>query len=90
MEGVAHEFRQLRHRVVAVAILVAGAFRGDETTQRDNPRGSFSGDQKVYVSDIQRAYRDFGWRPQVSKEEGIQRLHEWVVAHQELFKGDAN
>jgi CDP-paratose 2-epimerase len=44
------------------------------------------GDQKVYVSDIRRAYQDFGWKPQVTKEEGIQKLYEWIVANQRLFE----
>lgn len=43
------------------------------------------GDQPVYVSDIHRARKDFGWSPQVSKEEGIRRLLEWVRANKEMF-----
>ena len=36
------------------------------------------GDQKVYISDIRKAERDFGWRPQVGVEEGVERLWRWV------------
>ena len=36
------------------------------------------GDQKVYVSDIGRAAREFGWRPRVSVEEGLERLLRWA------------
>ncbi len=36
------------------------------------------GDQKVYVSDISRAARELGWRPKVSKTEGLRRLVEWA------------
>jgi len=35
-------------------------------------------DQKVYISNTSRARRDFGWEPEVSKEEGIRRLREWM------------
>ncbi|HEY3118960.1 MAG TPA: NAD-dependent epimerase/dehydratase family protein [Chloroflexota bacterium] len=43
------------------------------------------GDQKVFVSDVRKAQRDFGWRPEVEVEEGIGRLAEWVKTHQDLF-----
>ncbi len=35
-------------------------------------------DQKVYISNTQKARGEFGWEPKVSKEEGIRRLHEWM------------
>jgi CDP-paratose 2-epimerase len=44
------------------------------------------GDQPIYISDIRKAGRDLGWRPQVGVEEGIRRLYEWVVANRELFE----
>jgi CDP-paratose 2-epimerase len=44
------------------------------------------GDQRVYVSDIRKAKRELGWQPRVGVEEGIQRLHDWVVANQHLFE----
>lgn len=43
------------------------------------------GDQKVYVSDIRKASRDFGWEPEVAVGQGVQRLFEWVKDHRELF-----
>jgi CDP-paratose 2-epimerase len=43
-------------------------------------------DQKVYISDIARAKRDFGWEPKVSPEEGVRRVHEWVTENPGLFK----
>jgi len=43
------------------------------------------GDQPVYVSDIRKAERELGWRPQVPKAEGIGRLWNWVDAQPELF-----
>ena len=36
------------------------------------------GDQPVYVSDIQKADDEFGWRPQVDWTEGVGKLVEWV------------
>ena len=35
-------------------------------------------DQKVYISNTQKAKGEFGWEPKVSKEEGIRRLYEWM------------
>ena len=43
------------------------------------------GDQPVYISDIRRAAADFGWQPQVAKDEGVRRLLEWVRANDSLF-----
>jgi CDP-paratose 2-epimerase len=36
------------------------------------------GDQRYYVSDTRRFQEDTGWRAQVSAEEGIERLYEWL------------
>ena len=36
------------------------------------------GDQKVFISNIDKAYRDFGWKPQVSVEAGMKLLYEWL------------
>lgn len=44
-----------------------------------------SGDQKVYISDIRKAKQDFDWMPQISKEQGIKRLLDWVLKNKELF-----
>lgn len=35
------------------------------------------GDQRVYISDIRRAYQEFSWQPQVAPEEGIRHLVAW-------------
>ncbi|MBA3943695.1 MAG: GDP-mannose 4,6-dehydratase [Herpetosiphonaceae bacterium] len=43
------------------------------------------GDQPVYVSDIAKAERELGWRPQVGVEEGISRLVQWVQSNQQMF-----
>ena len=43
------------------------------------------GDQKIYVSDISKAQKLLGWKPKVSKQEGIGRLIEWVQENKEIF-----
>jgi CDP-paratose 2-epimerase len=43
------------------------------------------GDQLVYVSDVGKAQRDLGWRPEVDVEQGIRQLYDWVVANKHLF-----
>jgi CDP-paratose 2-epimerase len=40
------------------------------------------GDQPVFVSNIQKAQRDFGWTPRVGIEEGVERLIQWVGGYQ--------
>jgi CDP-paratose 2-epimerase len=44
------------------------------------------GDQPLYISDISKAHRDFGWRPEIGVQEGIRSLFDWVAAHLELFR----
>ena len=43
------------------------------------------GDQRVYVSNIQKAERVLGWKPKVGVREGIEKLVAWVSANKELF-----
>lgn len=43
------------------------------------------GDQPVYISDIQKAKRDFGWQPSISRQEGVSRLLDWVKANETMF-----
>ncbi len=44
------------------------------------------GDQRIYVSDIRKAQRDFGWQPKVGVEDGIRRITEWVLENRDLFE----
>lgn len=46
------------------------------------------GDQKIYISDITSAKRDFGWKPKVSVQEGIEKLYSWAKENVELFKNE--
>lgn len=43
------------------------------------------GDQRVYVSDIRKAAREFGWTPQVPPVEGLNRMWDWIYTHRSLF-----
>jgi CDP-paratose 2-epimerase len=44
------------------------------------------GDQPVFVCDISKAKRDFGWEPKVNVREGIRKLYAWVADNLELFQ----
>lgn len=50
------------------------------------------GDQKIYVSDIRKAFRDFGWQPRFNLEKGIGRTFGWIEGHihllQEIYKNE--
>ncbi|MGE4356997.1 MAG: GDP-mannose 4,6-dehydratase [Candidatus Omnitrophota bacterium] len=54
------------------------------------PRVSFSdwrpSDQKVYISDITRVSKALKWKPEVSPEEGIEKLISWVKKNLRYFK----
>jgi len=43
------------------------------------------GDQKMYISDISKAKRELGWRPEISVEEGIEALVQWATSNVALF-----
>lgn len=43
------------------------------------------GDQPVYISDIRKAQKDFGWEPKTSPKEGIRLLFHWIKENRELF-----
>ena len=44
-----------------------------------------SGDQRVFIADINKAKQDFGWEPEIDVETGIQKLFDWVRSNQNLF-----
>lgn len=43
------------------------------------------GDQRVFIADIGKANRDFGWVPEIDVETGIRKLFDWVRANKDLF-----
>lgn len=44
------------------------------------------GDQPIYVSDIRKAKKDFGWRPEVEASTGISMLYGWVLENKKIFR----
>jgi len=44
------------------------------------------GDQKIYISDIKKAKRDFNWTPKISPKEGIKELYDWIFQNKNLIK----
>ena len=45
-----------------------------------------AGDQKVYISDIQRSADELGWTPRVPWREGVDLLSNWVRQNREVFQ----
>jgi len=43
------------------------------------------GDQKIFVADIRKAEKEFGWKPNVSVEAGVGKLYAWITANKTLF-----
>jgi CDP-paratose 2-epimerase len=44
------------------------------------------GDQSIFVCDIRKAKKDFGWQPKTSVNQGIKMLSEWVRENKNLFR----
>jgi len=44
------------------------------------------GDQKVYISDVSKAKKDFGWSPTISPKEGVKNLYKWIFQNKNLIK----
>ena len=42
-------------------------------------------DQKVYISDTSKIREALGWKPEISPEEGVKRLVNWVEKNKSLF-----
>lgn len=66
------EFEPLLERLLGKKIEVA---RGDWRP----------GDQRVFYADYRKAQRELDWKPEISLEEGIERLFHWVKENKELF-----
>ena len=43
------------------------------------------GDQKVFVSDVRKAKRDFGWEPTTNIEKGVKKLFDWAMENKDLI-----
>lgn len=46
------------------------------------------GDQRVFVSNIDKAKSQFDWSPQISPEHGVEALCEWIDSHPALFDAE--
>lgn len=44
------------------------------------------GDQKVFTGNISLAENDFGWKPVVRPNEGVEKLYKWVIQNRTLFE----
>lgn len=44
------------------------------------------GDQPIFIADIRKAEKEFGWAPKVNVKDGVRLLYEWVEENKELFK----
>ena len=44
------------------------------------------GDQKVYISDINKAKKDFNWQPKISPKEGVKKLYNWISQNKTLIE----
>jgi len=44
------------------------------------------GDQKIYVSDIRKAQRDFGWQPRTRVAQGLGAFLEWVADNRDTLQ----
>ncbi len=43
------------------------------------------GDQPIFISDIKKAKKDFGWEPKIGVREGMKELHSWISNNRRLF-----
>lgn len=43
------------------------------------------GDQQIFVADIRKARRDFGWEPRIDVQQGVNLLARWVKESKSLF-----
>ncbi|MFH0831802.1 MAG: SDR family NAD(P)-dependent oxidoreductase [archaeon] len=44
------------------------------------------GDQKVYVTNISKLNKEFQWKPQISREEGVEKLIRWIESNREILE----
>lgn len=44
------------------------------------------GDQRIYISDLSSAKKDFQWSPKISPKEGVKKLYNWISQNKTLIK----
>ncbi|MFH1509725.1 MAG: SDR family NAD(P)-dependent oxidoreductase [Candidatus Nealsonbacteria bacterium] len=45
-----------------------------------------AGDQKVYISNINKAKKDFDWFPTISPKEGVKKLYDWINQNKNIIE----
>jgi CDP-paratose 2-epimerase len=45
-----------------------------------------AGDQKVFISNVSLAEKEFGWKPQTSVKLGVEKLYGWIRDNTQLFE----
>lgn len=53
------------------------------TISSSSPR---PGDQRIFISDIRKAKKDFGWEPKVGIRSGIEILYEWIQKNRNMLQ----
>ncbi len=46
------------------------------------------GDQRVYISDIRKAYLQLGWSPKIPVKDGLRSLYDWIHQNRSLFNNN--
>ena len=44
------------------------------------------GDQPIFIADLRKAQKDFGWKPKIEYKEGVNRLFLWLKEHEKIFR----
>ena len=44
------------------------------------------GDQKVFIGNIAQAENEFGWKPMVRPDDGVEKLYRWTAENKNLFE----
>lgn len=44
------------------------------------------GDQRLYISDIRKAERDFGWKPEIGLEKGFDEMFAWIKENHAILE----
>jgi len=45
-----------------------------------------TGDQKIYISNNQRVFRELKWKPKISKNKGLKLIYDWIKKNKNQFK----
>ncbi len=62
---------------------LANTFNLSLTPAKADPR---AGDQPIFIADIRKAKQDLGWEPRVGVEEGMKRMHDWLLENKSVLQ----